>query len=179
MFSRSEWGPGLRRGRGRRSASVRSRRGPGASSASLDPGAVPARTKWVAAARRRLIPAKRHASRLRLAFHAGAVEASDPASELIEACADLVQWLHDTPAPPGLEKSGGRAWGCGRRVPQRSIRVSQSGKWRRRPAPGPLRGVRVDAGARRTPPRSLPDTGQGRPLGVTFARPGPHSPAAL
>lgn len=57
------------------------------------------------AARRRLRPAKRHASRVRQAFHAKAADTSDPASELISACADLAQWLHDTPAPPGLEKA--------------------------------------------------------------------------
>ena len=40
-----------------------------------------------------------------MAFHAGAVQDSDPASELIEACTYLVEWLHGTPAPVGLEKA--------------------------------------------------------------------------
>ena len=61
--------------------------------------------KWVVAARRRLKPAKRHAARLKMAFHAGAHKSPDPASELIQACADLVGWLHDTPAPAGLERA--------------------------------------------------------------------------
>jgi hypothetical protein len=40
-----------------------------------------------------------------MAFHAGTVQAPDPASELIASCAELVKWLHDTPAPAGLERA--------------------------------------------------------------------------
>jgi hypothetical protein len=69
----------------------------------MEPALGAARRKWVTAARRRLKLAQRQASSLRLAFQAGVVGAPDPASELIVACVDIVEWLHDTPAPAGLE----------------------------------------------------------------------------
>jgi len=70
-----------------------------------DPALEQARREWAAAAHTRLGPVLGAASRLRLAFDTATdpspVSAGDPAAELIAACADLLQWLHDSPAPSG------------------------------------------------------------------------------
>jgi hypothetical protein len=70
-----------------------------------DTATDPAGRAWVAEARGRLEPVVAAATRLRVAYEAGAdpatVEAMDPASELIGACAGLLEWLHDSPAPSG------------------------------------------------------------------------------
>lgn len=70
-----------------------------------DPALEQARREWAAAARTRLGPVLGAACRLRLAFDTATapfqVSMGDPAAELTAACADLLQWLHDSPAPSG------------------------------------------------------------------------------
>ena len=75
-----------------------------------DAATDPLRRKWAATAQRHLTPVLEAASRLRVAFDAGTdsseAEVTDPGSDLIAACAGLVEWLHGSPAPKGCGKAG-------------------------------------------------------------------------